>query len=267
MPRIQAGPIQINYETFGLGEPLLLIMGFGMPGVAWAPMLPFLAGFKCIYFDNRGTGTSDKPDGPYTIPQMADDASNLLTALGIPKSRVYGISMGGMIAQELALRHSERVEKAVLGCTTPGGPMAVRAADDVLQKLVEGSAMMAVNPEAGLDVVMPLLYPAEFIAAHPELKPMMLAGMKMAPPTPIETIQKTIAGIIDFNAYDRLPQIKLPTMIVHGEQDILVPPRNAALLKHQIPHAEVFMIPGAGHNYPAADPIGIHQRITAWLKN
>ena len=82
MPLIKAGNINLNYDTFGEGEPLLLIMGFGMPGAAWIPSLPFFSGFKCIYFDNRGTGLSDKPDGIYTVETMADDASNLLKALG-----------------------------------------------------------------------------------------------------------------------------------------------------------------------------------------
>lgn len=267
MPKIQTGSLQLNYETFGQGDPLLLIMGFGMPGAAWAPMLPFLAGFKCIYFDNRGTGASDKPDGPYTVPQMADDAANLLTALDIPKAKVYGISMGGMIAQELMLRHPDKVEKAVLGCTMAGGASAVRPPGETLQKLIEGSSMMATNPDAGLDVIMPLLFPVEFIGKHPELKPLLLAGMKMAPPTPPESIQKTLAGVMEFDAYDRLSQIKAPVMIVHGEADILVPPQNAAVIKRQIPHAEIFMIPGAGHSYAAIDPVGINQRITSWLKS
>jgi len=123
MPKIQAGAIGISYETYGDGEPLLLIMGFGAPGAAWLPILPLLPGFKCVYFDNRGTGNSDQPADNYTIPQMAEDASNLLKALGIDRAKVFGVSMGGMIAQELTLRHPEQVERLVLGCTTPGVPM------------------------------------------------------------------------------------------------------------------------------------------------
>jgi pimeloyl-ACP methyl ester carboxylesterase len=127
MPRIAAGDMQINYESYGQGEPLLLIMGFGLPGIAWLPALPFLSGFRCIYFDNRGTGNSDKPEKPYTIAEMADDASNLLTTLGIARTKVYGISMGGMIAQELILRHPGQVERAVLGCTMAGGGRSLPA--------------------------------------------------------------------------------------------------------------------------------------------
>jgi len=267
MPRIAAGDIQINYESYGQGEPLLLIMGFGLPGIAWLPVLPFLPGFRCIYFDNRGTGNSDKTENPYTIAEMADDASNLLMALGISEAKVYGISMGGMIAQELVLRHPEQVERVVLGCTMAGGPAAIRASEKVYQKLNEAFLTMPVNPEQALDTIMPLLFPLEFIVKHPELKPMMLAGFKMAPPTPPESIERTMAGIAGFDAYERLPQIKCPVMIVHGEKDILVPPENASLIKSRIPHAETFMIPDAGHSYGAIDPAGIHQRIVSWLRS
>jgi pimeloyl-ACP methyl ester carboxylesterase len=266
MPRVQAGTVHINYETFGQGDPLLLIMGFGMPGAAWAPTLPFLGGFKSIYFDNRGTGYSDKPEGPYTVPDMAEDASSLLKALGIARTKVYGVSMGGMIAQELTLRHPEQVEKVVLGCTTPGGPHASRAAEEVLAALMQGFTTMASNPDEGLDIIMPTLFPAEFIAHHPELKPLMLAAMKMAPITSPETAERARAGINDFDVYDRLGQIKCPVMIVHGDKDILVPVENAALIKSRVPQAEVFIIPGAGHSFAAADPIGIHRRITDWLR-
>ncbi|MGH9772464.1 MAG: alpha/beta fold hydrolase, partial [Candidatus Acidiferrales bacterium] len=153
MPTIKTASININYESFGEGDPLLLIMGFGMPGAAWAPMLPFLSGFRAIYFDNRGTGKSDKPDGLYTIPEMADDASNLLKALGIQKAKIYGISMGGMIAQELTLRHPEQVSKVVLGCTTAGGETGVRASEHILQTLIDGAKLMATDPSGGLDMI------------------------------------------------------------------------------------------------------------------
>src|ERR1035437_4740347 len=167
MPIIKAGNINLSYETYGDGEPLLLIMGFGMSGAGWIPSLPFLSGFKCIYFDNRGTGLSDKPEGIYTVEGMADDASNLMRALGIAKAKVFGVSMGGMIAQELTLRHPEQVAKVVLGCTTPGGPEAKMASPEIGMKLVEGTKLMASNPEQGLDIILPLLYPEEFAKAHP----------------------------------------------------------------------------------------------------
>ncbi len=267
MPTVKTGSVNIHYETYGKGDPLLLIMGFAMPGAAWLPMLPFLAGFRCIYFDNRGVGQSDKPTGAYTVPEMADDASGLLKALGINRAKVFGVSMGGMIAQELALRHPEQVERLVLGCTMAGGATAKPTAPDVVERLMTGNALMASDPDRALDLILPILMPTEFIAAHPELKPMLTAAMAMEPRTPPAAIASQAAGIMQFNAYDRLPQIKCPVLIVHGDSDVLVPSENAAIIKSRLPQAEVIMIPGAGHAFQAADPVGIHQRIVSWLRN
>ena len=165
MPLIKAGNINLNYDIFGDGEPLLLIMGFGMSGAGWLPSLPFFAGFKSIYFDNRGTGLSDKPDGIYTVEAMADDASNLLKALGIAKAKVFGVSMGGMIAQELTLRHPEQVTKVVLGCTMAGGTTAKMASPEIVERLMTANKIMASEPEKAFDLLMPALMPAEFVAA------------------------------------------------------------------------------------------------------
>ena len=266
MPKIQAGTISLHYDIFGAGDPLLLIMGFGMPGVAWIPVLPLLTGFKCVYFDNRGTGNSDRPEGIYTVPAMADDASALLTALGIERAKVYGVSMGGMIGQELAIRHPDQVTKLVLGCTMNGGAQARMASFDVLEKLIVSVKKMASSPDEALETLIPLLYPPEFVAAHPEIKPMMIAGLAMVPATPPETADRTIAGLMQFNTWERLPNIKCPTLIVHGELDLLMPPANAEVIKAQIPNSELLMLPGAGHGYWASDPVGTHRQIVDWLK-
>lgn len=267
MPRIRAGAIDINYETYGEGEPLLLIMGFGASGMAWLPILPMLPGFKCIYYDNRGTGSSDTPDNGYNIPQMAEDASSLLRGIGIERAKVFGISMGGMIAQELTLRHPEQVERVVLGCTTPGGTAAVRPPDQRIEQLIQGLELVqSGNLDAALDVMMPLLFPEDFIASHPELRQFMTAGLKIAPPPRADILELTRVGALDFDAYARLPQIKCPVLIVHGDQDVLAPVENAYLMKNQIPHAELFVVGGAGHSFAAADPAGVHQKIVHWLK-
>ncbi len=266
MPIVKAGSINLNYDTFGTGEPLLLIMGFGMPGIAWMPVLPMLSGFKCIYFDNRGTGMSDKPEGPYTIPEMAEDANNLLVALGIESAKVYSISMGGMIAQELALRHPERVSRMVLGCTAAGGPEAVPPAEETVMSLLGAFKMLVTDADLAIDTLLPILHTPDFVAAHPEVKQMMLFGMAAIPPTPPEVAESTLEGIREFDTYDRLPQIKCPVLIMHGEQDTLILPANAEILKRRIPHAELQMIPNAGHNFWAEDPMRVHQRIAEFLK-
>jgi pimeloyl-ACP methyl ester carboxylesterase len=189
-----------------------------------------------------------------------------MSALGIARAKVFGVSMGGMIAQELTLRHPERVAKVVLGCTMPGGPSAAMAKPEVIEQLITGNKLLASDPDKAYDIILPIVCPPDFVAAHPELKAMMLAGMKMVPPTPPETADRAMAGILQFNAYDRLGQIKCPVLIVHGEADVLVPPQNAELIKSRIPQAELYLIPGAGHAFQVADLVGIHARIVEWLK-
>jgi 3-oxoadipate enol-lactonase len=264
MPKIKAGSININYEIVGKGEPLLLIMGFMQPGAAWLLSLPMLKRFQCIYFDNRGTGLTDKPEGIYTIEQMADDASNLLKALNLPQVKVFGVSMGGMIAQELVLRHPEQVEKIVLGCTMPGGPNSRMAPPEIGQKLMEGSKTK--DTDKGFEVYISLLFSEDFIRTHPEIKALLKEQASILPPTPPETADRTMPGLMSFNAFDRLPQIKCPVLIVHGDQDVLVPVENAYIIKKQIPDAELYIIPGAGHMFGLVDPARIYGRIVEFLK-
>jgi 3-oxoadipate enol-lactonase len=266
MPKIKAGSININYEIVGEGEPLLLIMGFMAPGAAWLPALPMLNKFQCIYFDNRGTGFTDKPEGVYTAEQMADDAGNLLKALNMPKAKVFGVSMGGMIAQELVLRHPEQIERVVLGCTIPGGPNSRMAPPEIGQQLMEGSKVMAVDVDRGLDSIISLCFPEEFVKTHPELRSQMKEQRSAMPPTPPETADRTMAGLMTFNAYDRLPQINCPVLIAHGDQDVLIPVENAYILKGRIPRAELYIIPGAGHMFWQIDPVGILQHIVEFLE-
>ena len=265
MPIIKAGSINISYDIVGEGEPLLLIMGFMSPGAAWISSLPMLKMFRCIYFDNRGTGLTDKPEGIYTVEQMADDASNLLKALNMPKAKVFGVSMGGLIAQELVLRHPEQVERVVLGCTAAAtrGPNSKPMSPEIGQKLVEGAK--EVDMDKHIESFISLGYPEDFIKTHPELKAQLKQERSAFPPTPPETADRTMPGLI-FNAYDRLPQIKCPVLIVHGDQDLLVPVGNANIIRAQIPQAELFIIPGAGHIFWGIDPKGVYQRIVEFLK-
>lgn len=267
MPVVKSGSVNIHYETYGDGDPLLLIMGLGMPGAIWVPSLSFFEGFRCVYFDNRGTGTSDRPALPYTARDMAEDARAILDDLRIPKAHVYGVSMGGMIAQELSLNHPERVSKLVLGCTWAGGPTVRLSTPETMARMIQGAATLRTDREKGIDILMPVLLPSEFIGAHPEVKALIIAGLANGQITPIETIQRAMLGLIQFNAYDRLPQLKCPTLIVHGEKDILIPPENAAILKSRIAHAELYMIPNAGHAYQISDILGVHQRIVDFLRN
>lgn len=268
MPRVKAGEININYEIHGEGEPLLLIMGFGMPGRAWLPRIPRLAGFKVITYDNRGTGESDRPDQPvYAIAQMADDAAALLRALNIPKAKICGFSMGGMIAQELALRHPDQVLKAVFGCTTAGGPSAQMENPGGGEPLrMAWFKLLATDPDKAYEELLPMIHPAELLAARPELRHDMLDAIKTASPTPEQTYDRHWRGIMGFNALDRLPQLRCPVLIVHGDRDIGTPIENAHILKSRIPHAELLIAHGAGHGLETAEPNWVTDRIAQWLR-
>src|SRR5215469_6741211 len=148
----------------------------------------------------------------------------------------------------------------------PGGPKATMASEEVSAPLRKAFEMMEKDPERTFEMIMPVLYPPQFIAAHPELKNLMVSSAKMMPPTAAETPQRAMMGIQQFDAYERLGQIKCPVLIVHGEKDVLVHPENAALIKSKIPHAALYMVPDAGHAFQAADPAKIHERIVSWLK-
>jgi pimeloyl-ACP methyl ester carboxylesterase len=118
MPHITANGVNLYYEEHGDGEPLILIMGFTVSAVGWYWNVPaFARDFRTIVFDNRGVGRSDKPDAPYSMQMFADDTAGVLDGLGIEQAHVFGISMGGMIAQEFALRYPDRVKTLILGCT------------------------------------------------------------------------------------------------------------------------------------------------------
>lgn len=247
MPLTKVGDINLDYYVEGSGPPLLLIMGFGGQASSWGQ--PFLEQlrphFTAIRFSNRGTGLSDKPESPTTIRQMADDAAGLLDALGIPQAHVCGISMGGMIAQELVLNYPQKVNGLVLGCTTCGPADGTGASPEVL-------AMFAPTPgmtrEDQVRKAWPGICAPSFIAAGSAfLEQMLLEGLTNA--TPIETLAKQTVAVQAHDTYDRLPQIKAPTLVIHGDLDLLVPTPNAQILHERIPGSRLHILPGAAHGF------------------
>ena len=147
---------KLYWEEHGAGDPLLLIMGLGASLEAWDRIAPALAKkYRTILFDNRGVGRSDVPPGPYSLETMADDAAAVLDAADVPSAHVMGISMGGMIAQELALRHPRRVRKLILGCTSCGGREAVRADAEVAAALKARATMAR---EQAMWMMAPFIY-------------------------------------------------------------------------------------------------------------
>ncbi len=247
MPLVRVGDINIYYVTEGEGPPLLMIMGFGGQHHSWGDTTSRLLAqhFRTIRFDNRGTGLSDKPEVEYSIAMMADDAAGLLRALGIGKAHVYGVSMGGMIAQELALRHPDLVAGLVLGCTTPGWSRGVPPQPHIIQMMMPEPGL---SREEHVRKTWPAMCAPWFLEQGREfLEEMLRRGLEN--PTPIDTLNRQAAAIQRFDTYDRLGQIRAPTLIIHGDQDVLVPTQNAYILHERIPGSKLVIIEAAGHVY------------------
>jgi len=209
MSTIKANGIELYYEVHGDGPPLLLIMGLGANATAWWKQVPALSQrYTVIAFDNRGAGRSEKPSGAYSIPQMADDAAALMDALAIPASHVFGMSLGGMIAQEFALRHPERVRALILGGTWLGGPKTQSPKPEVMVYFATvGSLPVGQAIERG----MALLYSDEFLAANKEW--LVKRAIEMAPlMAPAHGLRGQVMAAMSHNTFDRLGSIAAPTI-------------------------------------------------------
>jgi pimeloyl-ACP methyl ester carboxylesterase len=263
MPLARAGDVNLEYYIEGEGPPLLMIMGFGGQASSWGE--PFLQElrphFRIIRFSNRGTGLSDRPAGPTTIAQMADDAAALLEAVGIPRAHVFGVSMGGMIAQEFALRHAGRLGGLVLGCTTPGGPRAATASPETIALLVPAPGL---SREEQIRRAWPAICSPAFIESSLNFLEAMLAA-SLTNPTPIATLGQQMAAVQGHDTYGRLPQIKAPTLVLHGDLDLLVPPENGRILAERIPGAVLRLIPGAAHMFFWEQPEASAREIVQFL--
>ena len=234
---------QIHYEVHGSGDPVLLIMGLGSNAYGWYRTIPWLSTrYEVIAFDNRGTGRSDVPAGAYSIAQMAADAAAVLDAAGRDRVHVVGASLGGMIAQRVTLAYPQQVRSLVLICTTPGGPHAARASDDVLNAMVQGGE----DPSTIYRRNAWFLYGADTRTNHPERIEEDLVYRGKIPTSPAGYFGQLQAAM-SHDTWDELSSISSPTLVVHGDADLLVPTDNGRLLAQRIPGAELVLVPGAGH--------------------
>lgn len=235
--------MKIAWDRRGNGAPLLLIHGLGYARWGWEPVLPELAEqFDVILFDNRGIGESDAPPGPYTVAEMAADAVQVLDEAGVARAHVVGTSLGGMIAQELALAYPERVDRLVLACTTPGGQKAHPMPQVTVALMAEAATL---EPAVALRrFVENALAPAT-VEAHPEIVEQIMAHRLATAQQPAAWAAQASAGAT-FDAYDRLGPLAAPTLVQHGDEDVVVDPRNADLLVELLPDARLERVPG-GH--------------------
>jgi 3-oxoadipate enol-lactonase len=231
--------LRIAWEERGDGAPLLLIQGLGYGRWSWDPIVPALAErYRVLWFDNRGIGDSDKPEGPYTAKLMAADAIQVLDEAGVDRAHVLGASLGGMIAQELCAGAPERVDKLVLCCTTPGGAAAVSMPQVTVELFAEAPTLA---PEVALRRFVENALSAD---ASVELIQELYERRIVNPPDPTGWRAQAAAGL-GFAGVDGA--IAAPTLIVTGTEDNVVDPRNADVLADHIRGAEVERIDGAGH--------------------
>ena len=244
MPVIKANHIQMYYEIHGRGFPLLLIMGLKRNTEWWYRQIPALSRhFRVIAFDNRGAGRSDKPEMDYSIGMFADDAAGLMDALGIGRTHVLGISMGGYIAQELAIRRPDLLQGLVLGCTSCGGEKAVMMQEETRKAYIanEGLTDMEI-----LRKDMHIYFSDEFIADHPKLIEQFVR-ISLRHVQPPEAFFRQYRACLGHDTAERLVNIDAPTLIIAGDDDHLVPSENAFILKELMPHATLRMYPGKRH--------------------
>ena len=248
MPKLKVADINLHYDEYGSGEPLLMIMGLGASSAAWEPDLvqELAKSFRTITFDNRGTGQSDKPDKPYSIEMFADDAAGVLDGLEIPRAHIFGVSMGGMISQEFALRHPGRTGTLTLGCTTAGGHHSVPPPPESLKVLT--APREGVPPEEIIRRGWPLSYSKRYIESNRAELEGRIARL-LEHPTPPFAFKRQLEGTYTLKTWDRLPNIKAPTLVITGADDVLIPARNSELIAGQIPGAKLHLIANAGHGF------------------
>ncbi|MDP4503607.1 alpha/beta fold hydrolase [Nonomuraea turcica] len=236
--RAQDGTV-LAYQRHGVGRPLVLLAGQANNHHWWDGVRQdFHATHSTITLDYRGTGDSGKPDGPYSTRVFADDVIAVLDDLGIDRADVYGTSMGGRVAQWLAIRHPDRVGRLILGCTSPGGPHALERDAGVRRALAQPDLA------AAREALLHLMYTPAWLAGHPG--PYTTLGDPGMPP---HARRGHLIASNEHDAWDALPQISAPTLILHGDQDRLTPPNNAPLLASRIPDSRTHLFPGARHAY------------------
>jgi pimeloyl-ACP methyl ester carboxylesterase len=276
MPRVRVDGIEIAYEVRGEGTPLLCLMGLGTNRRAWVAQVPFLSRRMMLLLpDNRGVGESDKPAGPYTTRRMAEDALALVDAMELARVHVLGVSMGGAVAQELALLAPERVRSLVLACTFGKAGRGFRAlAEETARSLgASGADALAAARDAAAragprriaEAMMPLLFAPGFWERAPaEIRREMIAAF--AEGFSAEGLLGQLAAVLSHDAISRLANVRAPTLVLHGDADRLVPLHHGERLAAAVPGAQLRVIAGGAHGFFAEQPEEFNAAVTDWVE-
>ncbi len=242
--------LKLRYEIRGAVEPVALIMGFSASGRGWGePFLKLMESqFKIFVIDNRGTGESDKPDAPWTMDDMAADIACVLDHANTPRAHIFGISMGGMIAQTFALNYPSRTRGLVLGCTNCGASKGIAAPPEAVAALMPTPGIPA---EEQARRAFAVACGKAFLdsARGQAILDREIAEMGNYPATPVHTFARQFGAISGFDSFARLGEIKSPTLIIHGDDDSIVPHKNAEILHGAIAGSKVHILKTAGHMF------------------
>lgn len=256
---------KLHYTTRGNGAPLALIMGFSGQGRDWGePLLGLLERqFKLLVIDNRGTGQSDKPDDPITLVDLAADAASVLDHADLSRAHMFGVSMGGMIAQKFALNFPDRLRGLVLGCTNCGASHSVQPPPEVVMVLMPDPELsLEENRRRSMSVACSKSY-FESERGQAFIARMFAEATNI---TPMHTFNRQMEAITQFDSFDRLAEIKAPTLVLSGDADLLVPLRNSEILNEQITGSRLHILKGAGHMFPWETPEEAAAAVTTFLE-
>jgi pimeloyl-ACP methyl ester carboxylesterase len=251
MAQAPDGRPRIYWESTGEGPPVLLIMGLGLSGGGWWRTVPVLSRrLRVITFDHRGVGRSKSPTPACTTEAMADDAVAVLDALALETVHVYGFSLGGMVAQQVALRHPRRVRSLVLGATQPGGPRAAPPDDEVVAFVRQ---RLQLDGAEGVRAAVPYNYGPRCLAEH-EDRIAEDIERRLQTPFSAQAYRAHLYAAAVHNCYGRLDRIEVPTLVVHGHHDRMIPVANARMLADGIPDSRLRILRDSGHLYPTEEP-------------
>ena len=268
MPTVQSNNISLAYEQTGSGPHLLLIAGLGYGGWFWHKVVPGLAQhFTVTTFDNRGAGGSDKPAGPYTLDQFAADTAGLIEALGLAGATVLGHSLGGYIAQKLIYSRPELVGKLILASTNLGGMKVIPITPQALAVMTNRTGDPVEVIKRGVGVATAPGFAEQYGAMVQELIEYRLTNP--VPPANYTAQMMAGAGTASWSEAQieaHAAANHVPTLILFGEHDGVVPPGNAQLIQAKIPHAQIIILPHVGHIFPVEDAAATVNTIVQWIQ-
>ena len=260
------GSSRIAYEfcgRLGRGKPwLVLIQGLGFDRSGWAPVIsPLSRRFRLVLIDNRGSGRSTTPDRKFPVAEMAADVAAVLDSSGIARAHVLGASLGGMVAQELAIGYPQRVDRLVLACTTPGWPYGYPMPRASVQRMTAAASLPVEAAQRSL--VENALGP-QTLEEHPELVERIVRNQAARPGDTASWRALASAGAT-YAGGTRQALIRALTLIVYGDADAVVDPRNSKVLAGRIPSSQLVVFPGLGHLFFWEEPAQFVKAVTTFL--